>query len=217
MGQKTHPYGFRLGITRPSQSRWFAKGDYAKFLHEDIYIRNYVKKKLYHAGISSIVIERAGESVRVNIHTARPGLVIGKRGTGIDTLRDELRAKLNRDVTINIHEVRKPELDAQLVAENVAVQLERRIAFRRAMKKAVGSAIKFGSKGIKIMCAGRLGGAEIARTEWYREGQVPLHTLRADVDYGFAEAMTSYGKIGVKAWVYRGEMLGETSEAEKGA
>lgn len=217
MGQKTHPYGFRLGITKPGKSRWFAKGNYAKFVHEDIFVRNYVKKKLYHAGISSIVIERAGESVRVNIHTARPGLVIGKRGTGIDTLRDELRAKLNRDVTINIHEVRKPELDAQLVAENVAVQLERRIAFRRAMKKAVGSAVKFGSKGIKIMCAGRLGGAEIARTEWYREGQVPLHTLRADVDYGFAEAMTTYGKIGVKAWVYRGEILGESAESEKGA
>ena len=217
MGQKTHPYGFRLGVTKPALSRWYSKSDYAKFVHEDIFIREYVKKKLYHAGISSIVVERAGEGVRVNINTARPGLVIGKRGTGIDSLRDELRAKLNRDVTINIHEVRKPELDAQLVAENVAVQLERRIAFRRAMKKAVGSAVKFGSKGIKIMCAGRLGGAEIARTEWYREGQVPLHTLRADVDYGFAEAMTTYGKIGVKAWVYRGEILGDKAEAEKGA
>lgn len=216
MGQKTHPYGFRLGITKAAKSRWFSKGDYAKFVHEDIFLRDYVKKKLYHAGISSIEIERAGDNVRVNIHTARPGLVIGKRGTGIDSLRDELRAKLKRDVTINIHEVRKPELDAQLVAENVAVQLERRIAFRRAMKKAVGSAVKFGSKGIKIMCAGRLGGAEIARTEWYREGQVPLHTLRADVDYGFAEAMTTYGKIGVKTWIYRGEIHGEGADAEKG-
>ena len=216
MGQKTHPYGFRLGITKLSKSRWYAKKNYAKFIHEDIFIRDFVKKKLYHAGISNIIIERAGDSVRINLYTARPGLVIGKKGTGIDSLRDELRAKLQRDVAINIHEVRKPELDAQLVAENIAVQLERRIAFRRAMKKAVGSAVKFGSKGIKIMCSGRLGGAEIARTEWYREGRVPLHTLRADIDYGFAEAMTTYGKIGVKTWVYHGEKAAETAEEKPG-
>jgi len=216
MGQKTHPYGFRLGITKPSLSRWFSRGDYATFVHEDIFIRDYVKKNLYHAGISSVGVERAGDNVRVNIHTARPGLVIGKKGTGIDSLRDELRNRLKRDITINIHEVRKPELDAQLVAENIAVQLERRMAFRRAMKKAVSSAMKFGAKGIKVMSAGRLGGAEIARTEWYREGQVPLQTLRADVDYGFAEAMTTYGKIGIKTWIYRGEIAGKTAETEKG-
>jgi len=214
MGQKTHPLGFRLGITKPSKSRWYSKENYAKFIHEDIFIRDFVKKQFYHAGISFIGIERAGDTVRVNIHTARPGLVIGKKGTGIDSLRDDLRKKLQRDVTINIHEVRKPELDAQLIAENIAVQLERRIAFRRAMKKAVGSAVKFGTKGIKVMCAGRLNGNEIARTEWYREGRVPLHTLRADIDYGFAEAMTTYGKIGVKTWVYHGEILGDSSKEE---
>lgn len=217
MGQKTHPIGFRLGITKKSQSCWYSKENYAKLIHEDIFIRDYVKKKLYHAGISWIGIERAGDSLRVNIHTARPGLVIGKKGTGIDALREDLRKKMNRDVTINIHEVRKPELDAQLTAENIALQLERRIAFRRAMKKAVSSACKFGALGIKVMCAGRLGGAEIARTEWYREGQVPLHTLRSDVGYGFAEAMTTYGKIGVKTWIYRGEILDESSRESSGA
>lgn len=209
MGQKTHPIGFRIGITKQSQSRWYARADYAKFAHEDIRIRDYVKKKLYHAGISLIEIERTSGNLRVNIHTARPGLVIGKKGTGIDQLREDLKKYLQKDVVINIHEVRKPELDAQLVAENIAMQLERRIAFRRAMKKAVSSARKFGCQGIKVQCAGRLGGAEIARTEWYRDGRVPLHTLRADVGYGFAEAMTTYGKIGVKAWVYNGEIFGE--------
>ncbi len=214
MGQKTHPVGFRLGVIRHSQSRWYAKSNYAKFLHEDIKLREYVKKTLYHAGLSLIEIERAGGNIRVNIHTARPGLVIGKKGTGIDQLREDLKRRIGKEVVINIHEVRKPELDAQLVAENIAMQLERRIAFRRAMKKAVSSALKFGCKGIRVQCSGRLGGGEIARTEWYREGRVPLHTLRSDVDYGFAEAMTTYGKIGVKAWVYRGDKMGEHAEKE---
>ncbi len=216
MGQKTHPIGFRLGVTKQPMSRWYSQLKYADFLHEDIFVREYVKKQLYHAGISKVGLERAGENLKIQVHTARPGLVIGKKGTGIDSLREDLRKKLGRDVTINIHEVRKPELDAQLVAENIALQLERRVAFRRAMKKAVASACKFGAKGIKVMCAGRLGGAEIARTEWYREGRVPLHTLRSDVDYGVAEAMTTYGKIGVKTWVYRGEIL-DISNAEKAA
>lgn len=215
MGQKTHPIGFRLGVTRSSKSRWYAKTNYAKFVHEDIRIRDYVKKKLYHAGISLIEIERAGDNLRVNIHTARPGLVIGKKGTGIDQLREDLKKYLGQEATINIHEVRKPELDAQLVAENIAMQLERRIAFRRAMKKAVSSARKFGCQGIKVQCAGRLAGSEIARREWYRDGRVPLHTLRSDVDYGFAEAMTTYGKIGVKTWVYRGEIIGDRKEEER--
>ena len=215
MGQKTHPVGFRLGITRHPLSRWYAaKESYAKFVHEDILVREYIKKKLYHAGIGRIELERTGESLKVNIYTARPGLVIGKKGTGIDSLREDLRKKIKRDVVINIHEVRKPELDAQLVAENVTGQLEQRIAFRRAMKKAVSSARKFGAEGIKIMCAGRLGGAEIARTEWYREGRVPLHTLRSNVDYGFAEAMTTYGKIGVKVWIFTGDVY-ESEAAAK--
>ncbi len=219
MGQKTHPIGFRLGVTKQSMSRWYSRDGYADFIHEDIFIREYIKKQLSHAGISWIGIERAGENLRVNIHTARPGLVIGKKGTGIDALREDLRKKLSRDVTINIHEVRKPELDAQLVAENIAVQLERRVAFRRAMKKSVQSARKFGALGIKVMCAGRLGGAEIARTEWYREGRVPLHTLRSDIGYGFAEAMTTYGKIGVKTWIYKGLIMepGKEESVEQGA
>jgi small subunit ribosomal protein S3 len=216
MGQKTHPIGFRIGITKKSASCWYSRDKYAAFLHEDIFIRKHVKKQLYHAGISWIGIERAGDNLRINVHTARPGLVIGKKGTGIDALREDLKSRLKRDVVINIHEVRKPELDAQLVAENIALQLERRVAFRRAMKKAVGSARKFGSQGIKVMCAGRLGGAEIARTEWYREGRVPLHTLRSDVDYGFAEAMATYGKIGVKTWVYRGEIIDKSSDEDTG-
>ncbi len=217
MGQKTHPIGFRLGITKESKSRWYSRDRYADFVHEDILVREYVKKQLYHAGISWVGIERAGENLRVNVHTARPGLVIGKKGTGIDALREDLKRKINRDVTINIHEVRKPELDAQLVAENIALQLERRVAFRRAMKKAVSTARKFSAGGIKVMCAGRLGGAEIARTEWYREGRVPLHTLRSDVDYGFAEAMTTYGKIGVKTWIYKGEIIDVAEKEAEGA
>ena len=208
MGQKTHPKGFRLGISKPWDSKWYAgRQQYAKLVHEDKKIRDYLKKKLFHAGVSSIEIERASDHLTVNVHTARPGLVIGKKGAGIDSLKQEV-ARFTKDaVEINIKEVRRAELDAQLVAENVAMQLERRVAFRRAMKKAVQAALKHGALGIKIMCAGRLAGAELARNEWYREGRVPLHTLRADIDYGLAEAMTTYGLIGVKAWVYKGDVL----------
>ncbi len=209
MGQKTHPYGFRLGITKPWLSRWYARKDYAKFIGEDSKIRKEVKTKLYHAGVARIEIERRGETVTVNIYTARPGLVIGKKGTGIDALRIDLNKMLGREVAVNIHEVRKPELDAQLVAENIALQLERRIAFRRAMKKSITSARKFGAQGIKVLCAGRLAGSEIARSECYHDGCVPLHTLRADIDYGQAEALTTYGKIGIKCWIYKGEIFGE--------
>ncbi|OGQ26928.1 MAG: 30S ribosomal protein S3 [Deltaproteobacteria bacterium RIFCSPLOWO2_02_FULL_50_16] len=201
MGQKTHPIGFRVGITKPWLARWYAKGNYRQLLHEDIMVRQYVKKKLYSAGVSHIEIERTSGAVRVNIYSARPGLVIGKKGTGIDALKLDLSKMTGKAVTVNIHEVRKAETNAQLVAESVALQLERRIAFRRAMKKAVGSALKFGAEGIKIKCSGRLGGAEIARTEWYREGRIPLHTLRANIDYGFAEANTTYGKIGITTWI----------------
>lgn len=210
MGQKTHPLGFRLGVTKTWLSRWYARNkEYTKYVAEDVKIRKIVKEKLYHAGVSRIEIERRGNTVTVNIYTARPGLVIGKKGTGIDSLRLDLSQILGRDVTVNIHEVRKPELDAQLVAENIALQLERRIAFRRAMKKSVTSARKFGAEGIRVYCGGRLGGSEIARSEWYRDGRVPLHTLRADIDYGQAEALTTYGKIGVKCWIYKGEIFGE--------
>jgi len=207
VGQKVHPIGFRLGILTKWESNWYAEKEFSKLLHEDIKIRKYIKKKLYHAGISKIAIERTADKVRVNIHASRPGIIIGKRGTEVDVLRKELAKITPKEVFINIKEVRKPEMDAQLVAESVALQLERRVTFRRAMKKAVSSAMKFGSKGIKITCAGRLGGAEIARTEWYREGRVPLHTLRADIDYGRAEAHTTYGLIGVKCWIFRGEVL----------
>ncbi|OGQ04001.1 MAG: 30S ribosomal protein S3 [Deltaproteobacteria bacterium RIFCSPLOWO2_01_44_7] len=208
MGQKTHPKGFRLGISATWDSKWYAKPEqYAKSLHEDIKIREYLKGKLYNAGIAKIEIERASDRVTVNVHTARPGLVIGKKGAGIDSLRLDLARFTKDEVNINIKEVRRAELDAQLVAENVAMQLERRVAFRRAMKKAVQSALKFGALGIKIQCGGRLAGAELARTEWYREGRVPLHTLRADIDYGFGEAKTTYGIIGVKTWIYKGEVL----------
>jgi len=207
VGQKVHPIGFRLGILTKWESNWYAEKEYSRFLHEDIQIRKYIKKKLYHAGISKISIERTADKVRVNIHASRPGIIIGKRGTEVDVLRKELVKITPKEVFINIKEVRKPEMDAQLVSESVALQLERRVTFRRAMKKAVSSAMKFGAKGIKITCAGRLGGAEIARTEWYREGRVPLHTLRADIDYGQAEAHTTYGLIGVKCWIFRGEVL----------
>lgn len=208
MGQKTHPKGFRLGISKPWDSKWYAgRQQYSKLVHEDKKIRDYLKEKLFHAGVSLIEIERASDHVTVNIFTARPGLVIGKKGAGIDSLKLDV-AKFTKDaIEINIKEVRRAELDAQLVAENVAMQLERRVAFRRAMKKAVQAALKHGALGIKIMCAGRLAGAELARTEWYREGRVPLHTLRADIDYGLAEAKTTYGIIGVKAWVYKGDVL----------
>ncbi len=206
MGQKVHPYGFRLGFNRTWKSRWFETRRYADFLHEDLRLRDELKKKLYHAGISSIEIERAGEhKLKITLHTARPGIIIGRRGSEVDKLREELKKKTGRDVFLDIVEVEKPELDAQLVAEGIAAQLERRIAFRRAMRKAVESAQRFGAKGIKVRCAGRLGGHEIARAEWYLNGQLPLHTLRADIDYGFAVARTTYGVIGVKCWIYRGE------------
>lgn len=207
MGQKTHPYGFRVGISKPWLSRWFAQKHYADWLHEDIKFREIIKKRLYAMGISHIDIERAATKLKITIHTSRPGLVIGKKGSGIDLLRADLAKLTKNEVFLNIQEVRKAELDAQLVAESIATQLERRVAFRRAMKKSLQTSMKFGAKGIKIMCSGRLAGAEIARTEWYREGQVPLHTLRADIDYGFAEAKTTYGIIGVRVWLYKGNVV----------
>lgn len=207
MGQKVHPIGFRVGITRGWTSTWYAKRDYADNLHEDLKIREYVKSRLSHAGVSTVEIERTSQRVRINIWTARPGIIIGKRGSEVDKLKTDLQALTGKQIYVNIKEVRKAEMEAQLVAENVAMQLERRIAFRRAMKKAMTSALRFGAKGIKIQCAGRLGGAEIARTEWYREGRVPLQTLRADIDYGFAESKTTYGMVGVKVWIFRGEMI----------
>lgn len=208
MGQKTNPIGFRVGISKNWKSRWFANGrEYSKWVHEDRFVRDYLKEKLFHAAIASIDIERAADKLKVIVHSARPGLVIGKKGSGIESLRLDLVKKYKKDVVINIQEVRKAELEAQLVAENVAMQLERRIAFRRAMKKAVQSSLKMGAEGIRIQCSGRLGGAEIARSEWYREGRVPLHTLRADIDYGYAMAKTTYGIIGVRTWIYRGDAV----------
>jgi small subunit ribosomal protein S3 len=207
MGQKTHPIGFRLGVNKTWVSRWFAARDYANFLHEDLKLRGHLKKKLRHAGVSRIEIERLLNKTKINIHTARPGVVIGKKGTGIDLLRAEVQKLSKSELFINIIEVRKAEADAQLIAENIADQLEKRVAFRRAMKKAMSQAFKFGVNGIKIQCSGRLGGAEIARVERYAEGSVPLHTLRADIDYGFAEALTTYGLIGIKVWVYKGEVI----------
>ncbi len=207
MGQKVHPVGFRLGVIKTWDSKWYAEGDYANLLHEDIKLRNYLKKRLYHAGISKIEIERAASKAKVNIFAARPGIIIGKKGSEVEALKKELAKLTDKEVFINIQEVRKPEVDAQLVAENVALQLERRVAFRRAMKKSVSMALKFGAQGIKINCSGRLGGAEMSRTEWYREGRVPLHTLRADIDYGFAEAKTTYGIIGVKVLIFKGLVL----------
>jgi len=207
LGQKVHPIGFRLGIIRTWESRWYAEADYAKLLHEDIKLRNYLKKRLFHAGISKIELERAANKTKIHIFAARPGIIIGKKGSEVEVLKKELAKLTKNEVFINIQEVRKPEVDAQLVAESVALQLERRIAFRRAMKKSVSQALKFGAQGIKITCAGRLGGAEMSRTEWYREGRVPLHTLRADIDYGFAEAKTTYGIIGVQVLIFKGEVL----------
>ncbi len=207
MGQKVNPIGFRLGVIKTWDSKWYAEADFAKNLHEDLKIRQFLKKRLYSAGISKIEIERAANKTKINIHAARPGLIIGKKGAEVELLKKDLAAITAKEVFININEVRKPELDAQLVAENVALQLERRIAFRRAMKKSVTSSLKFGAKGIRITCSGRLGGAEMSRTEWYREGRVPLHTLRADIDYGFAEAKTTYGIIGVKVLIFKGEVL----------
>ncbi|MCM2332494.1 MAG: 30S ribosomal protein S3 [Anaeromyxobacteraceae bacterium] len=219
MGQKVHPIGFRLGVIRSWDSKWYEERNYAKWLHEDIHLREFVKEKLGAAGISRIEIERAANKVKINVHTARPGIVIGKRGAGIETVKKDLQALTQNEVYLNVVEVRKAETDAQLVAENIATQLERRIAFRRAMKKAVQTALKFGAKGIRVACAGRLGGAEMARYEWYREGRVPLHTLRADIDYGFAEAKTTYGKIGCKVWIMKGEILPQTAatRAPRGA
>jgi len=207
MGQKVHPIGLRLGIIKTWDSRWFSQKNYSVLLHEDIKIRKIVKERLMHAGVSKIEIERAGQKAKINIHTARPGIIIGKKGAEVDKLKKDLEAMTGKQMYINIQEIRRPELDAQLVAENIALQLERRIAFRRAMKKSVTSALRLGAQGIKIMCAGRLAGAEIARTEWYREGRVPLHTLRADIQYGFFEAKTTMGQIGVKVWIYRGDVL----------
>jgi small subunit ribosomal protein S3 len=201
VGQKVHPTGFRLAINKSWISRWYAENDFGKFLQEDLKIRKYLKKKLYQAGISRIAIERATNKIRINIYTSRPGMVIGRKGAEIDQLKKELQGLTDKEVFINIHEVKRPDLDAQLVAENIALQLIRRVAFRRAIKKSVSTALKFGALGIKVCCSGRLGGAEIARTEWYREGRVPLHTLRAQIDYGFAEALTTYGLIGVKVWI----------------
>lgn len=217
MGQKVHPIGFRLGYIKDWNSRWFAEKDYPQLLIEDIKIRDFLKKKLYHAGVSKIEIERAAskaKKVKVTIHTARPGIIIGKKGAEVENLKNELQRMTQKEVFINIQEVKRAELDAQLVAENVALQLERRVGFRRAMKRAVTSAMKLGAKGIKIAVSGRLGGAEMARSEWYREGRVPLHTLRADIDYGLAEAKTTYGVIGVKVWIFKGEVF-PTREGEE--
>lgn len=213
MGQKVNPISLRLGITRSWESNWYADKDYTKFLVEDHQIRKFLKKRLYHAGVSKIHISRTGDKVRIKIFTARPGIVIGKKGIEIESLKKDLDKMVQRQVMVDIQEVRRPEADAQLVAENVAMQLERRVAFRRAMKKSVNIALKFGAKGIKMSCSGRLGGAEMARCEWTREGRVPLHTLRADIDYGFAEAATTYGKIGVKVWIFNGEVLSENEVA----
>jgi small subunit ribosomal protein S3 len=207
MGQKVHPIGFRLGFNKTWRSRWFADKDYAKLLHEDIKLRDELKTRFSHAGVSRIDIERAANKLKIDIHTSRPGIIIGRKGTEVDKLRQELQKDSGREVFINILEIQKPELDAQLIGESVAMQLEKRVAFRRAMRKAVESALRFGARGIKVRVSGRLNGAEIARSEWYLHGQLPLQTLRADIDYGFAEAHTTYGKIGVKVWLYKGERL----------
>ena len=207
MGQKVHPTGFRLGIIKTWDSKWFATKGYSKLVFEDRKIRDYIKERLFHAGISKVEIERAANKVKIRIHTARPGIVIGKKGAEIEVLRRDIERRFKREVLIDIQEVRRPELDATLVAENIALQLVRRVAFRRAMKRAVSSALKFGAKGVRVASAGRLGGAEMARREWYREGRVPLHTLRADIDYGTALARTTYGIIGVKVWIFKGEVL----------
>lgn len=209
MGQKTHPIGNRLGIIKTWDSRWFAKKEYADQLIEDVNIRKMIKERLFHAGVAKIEIERIGQKIRIIIHAARPGIIIGKKGAEVEKLRKDLESFTGRETAIDIKEIRKPEINAQLVAENIAMQLEKRVAFRRAMKKAVASALRFGALGIKVSCSGRLAGAEIARTEWYREGRVPLHTFRADIDYGFAEARTTYGVIGVKVWIYNGDVFPE--------
>jgi small subunit ribosomal protein S3 len=214
VGQKVNPYGFRLGVTTDWKSRWFADKDYQRYLHEDIAIRRYLKRRLTHAGISRVEIERTRDRVRVDIHTARPGVVIGRRGVEADQIRADLDKITHKQVTLNILEVKGAETDAQLVAQGVAEQLASRVSFRRAMRRAVNSAMKGGAKGIRVQCSGRLGGAEMARTEWYREGRVPLHTLRADIDYGLAEGRTTFGQIGVKVWIYRGDVLPSREEQE---
>jgi small subunit ribosomal protein S3 len=216
VGQKVHPYGFRLGYNKTWKSRWFAKKDYSRLLHEDLKLKQQLKEQLQAAGVASIEVERPGNKLKVTIHTARPGIIIGRKGAEIDRLRQEIQKRTGREVLpINIQEVHRPELNAQLVAESVALQLEKRVAFRRAMRKAVDSALRFGCKGIKIRCSGRLNGAEIARSEWYLQGRLPLHTLRADIDYGLAQAMTTYGVIGVKCWIYNGEILEQKRRPEK--
>jgi small subunit ribosomal protein S3 len=207
VGQKVHPYGFRLGVTKTWRSRWFAKQDYARLLREDLELKNALRERLKSAGVSSIEVDRPGNKLRVTIRTSRPGIIIGRKGAEIEKLKGDLAKKTKREVFIDIQEVHKPELDAQLVAESIALQLEKRVAFRRAMRKAVDSALRFGCKGIKVRVSGRLNGAEIARSEWYLQGQLPLHTLRADLDYGFAQAYTTYGVIGIKCWTYKGEIL----------
>jgi small subunit ribosomal protein S3 len=216
LGQKVHPVGFRLGYTRTWLSRWYDQKKYADLLLEDIHLREELKRRLAHAGVAAIEIERAANKLKINIHTSRPGIVIGRRGAEVDKLRDDIQKKTGREIFINIVEIHKPEIVAQLVAESVALQIERRVAFRRAMKKAIESALRFGAKGVRIRCSGRLAGAEIARTEWYLEGQLPLHTLRADIDYGLAEARTAYGAIGVKVWIYKGEVRSRKSTEEHG-
>ncbi len=214
MGQKVNPIGFRLGINRNWDSRWFAGKEYSDFVLEDYKIRKFLKKQVFHAGVARIEIERAANKVRIRLHAARPGIIIGKKGAEIEKIKRDLEKKINREVSIDIQEVRKAEVEAQLVAENVALQLVRRVAFRRAMKKSVGVALRFGAQGIKIACSGRLGGAEMARREWYREGRVPLHTIRANIDYGFAEAFTTYGVIGVKVTIFKGEILPDKGRKE---
>jgi len=216
VGQKTHPKGFRIGVIRDWDARWYADKEYAELLHEDIRIRDYIKQKFQAAGISRIEIERAANRLRVTVHTAKPGMLIGRGGAGVERLRQEIEKMSQRQVTINIVEVKIPEIDAQLVAENVAQALEKRVSFRRAMRQAISRAMRMGAKGAKIMVSGRLGGAEMSRREWAAEGTVPLHTLRADIDYGFAEARTTYGQIGVKVWIYKGEVLPPSKPAAEG-
>ena len=205
MGQKVHPTGFRLGFNKTWRSRWYAEKDYANLLHEDLLLKKELKKRFGHAGVSRVDVERAANKLKISIFTSRPGIIIGRKGQEVDKLKQEIQKKTGKEVFVNIQEILKPELDAQLVSESVALQLEKRIAFRRAMRKAVDAALRFGAKGIKVRVSGRLNGAEIARSEWYLHGQLPLHTLRADVDYGFHEARTSFGQIGVKTWIYKGE------------
>jgi small subunit ribosomal protein S3 len=216
LGQKVHPYGFRLGYNRTWKSRWFAKKDYGKLLHEDLLIKKDLKRRFAHAGVSEIEIERAANKLTVILRTSRPGIIIGRKGSEIDKLKADLQAATGKEVFINIQEVNKPELDAQLVGESIAQQLVKRVAFRRAMRRAVDTALRFGAKGIKVRCSGRLNGAEIARSEWYLHGRLPLHTLRADIDYGFAQAFTTYGAIGVKVWIYKGDIYEPAREVPRG-